>query len=572
MPRRPLRRAAALCIAPLALGAVLGTVLAAPATARAQARDQFVIGINQFPGTLHPGIDPMLTKSYVLDMTRRPFTTYDHEWKLVCMLCTELPSIGKGTAREVVRPDGTPAIDATFTIRPGAAWGDGTPVTTRDVLFTWEVGRHPDAGITNYDLFARDIAGITAHDDRTFTVHWARRVCSYDAINDLRVLPEHLERAPFERDPARYRDRTLYDADPTNPGLWFGPYRLAAIERGSSLVLERNPTWWGRKPGFERIVVRAVENTAALEANLLSGDVDYVSGEAGLPIDQAIAFERRHGDRFTVLYQPGLFYEHIDLNLDDPALADLRVRRALLHAIDREALSRQLFDGRQPVAHTAVNPLDREVYSPDHVRYAYDPARAAALLEEAGWTPGPDGIRRNAAGERLSFVLMSTAGNRNRELVQQVLQSQWREAGIEIRIENQPARVFFGETLSRRRFADMAMFAWISSPANVPRTTLHSTAIPDTGNGWSGQNHGGYRNPEMDRVLDALEVTCGEEARPLWAELQRLYAEDLPALPLLYRADAYILPPWLEGLRPTGHQYSSALWVEEWHAREAPTD
>ncbi|HSK39021.1 MAG TPA: peptide ABC transporter substrate-binding protein, partial [Arenibaculum sp.] len=548
---------------PLAFSAVLWAPLWAACVQPAPARDQLVIGVNQFPGTLHPSIDPMLTKSYVLDMARRPLTTFDHDWKLVCMLCTELPSLEKGTAREVTRPDGTRAVDATFTIRHDATWGDGTPVTTRDVLFTLEVGRHPQSGITNFELFSRDIAGITVVDDKTFTVHWARYLCDYDALNDFRLLPAHLEGPVFESAPAQYGSRTLYDTDPTNPGLYFGPYRIGAVESGSHIVLERNPTWWGGEPAFERVVVRAIENSAALEANLLSGEVDYVAGEAGLNLDQAIAFERRHAGRFDIEYQPGLFYEHLDLNLDDPVLADVRVRRALLHALDREAVSRQLFDGRQPVAHNMVNPLDAEVYHPDYARYPYDPERAAALLEEAGWTPGPDGIRRNADGERLDLTLSTTAGNRMRELIQQVLQSQWRALGIDVRIDNQPARVLFGQTLRERRFDHMVMFSWLSAPRNVPRTTLHSNMIPSAGNGWGGQNHGGYRNPEMDRVLDELEVTCGDDAKPLWAELQKIYAEDLPALPLFYRADAFVMPSWLEGVRPTGHQYTSALWIEE---------
>ena len=170
------------------------------------AKDDLVIGAIQFPGTFHPSIDAMATKNYILDMARRPFTTFDQDWKLICMLCTELPSLEKDTAVEVTRPDGTKAIDATFTIQPGAAWGDGTPITTKDVLFTWEVGKHPQSGITNSQMFAKDIAGITAVDDKTFVIHWDKFRCSYDLINDFLLLPEHLERPVFEADPAAVPD------------------------------------------------------------------------------------------------------------------------------------------------------------------------------------------------------------------------------------------------------------------------------------------------------------------------------------------------------------------------------
>ncbi|NJO38620.1 MAG: peptide ABC transporter substrate-binding protein, partial [Rhizobiales bacterium] len=159
-------------------------------------------------------------------------------------------------------------------------------------------------------------------------------------------------------DPAEYHIRTLYNTDPTNPGLWFGPYRVTSIESGTQIVLEANPTWWGEKPQIKRIIVKTIENTSALEANLLSGAIDYIAGEAGLSLDEAVAFEQRHKDAYDVLYKPVIFFEHVTPNHDNPALADKRVRQALLYALDRQALSQQLFGGRQLVADTNVSPLD----------------------------------------------------------------------------------------------------------------------------------------------------------------------------------------------------------------------
>jgi peptide/nickel transport system substrate-binding protein len=291
-----------------------------------------------------------------------------------------------------------------------------------------------------------------------------------------------------------------------------------------------------------------------------------IAGELGLTIDQALAFEKRRSGRFDITYKPGLAYEHIDLNLDNPILADRRVRRALLHGLDRRAISEKLFAGRQPVADSNVNPLDW-VHADDTPRYAFDPDKAAALLDEAGWTVAEDGIRRNAAGEPLTIQIMTTAGNRTRELVEQVLQSQWKQLGIDARIRNQPARVFFGQTVSERKFPAMAMFAWISAPESVPRTTLHSDHIPTADNNWSGQNYTGFKNVEMDALIEQIEVELDrDKRRELWRRLQHIYAEELPALPLYFRANPYILPQWLTNLRPTGHQYPTTLWVEEWRA------
>lgn len=531
----------------------------------AAARD-LVIGITQFPSTLHPNIDSMAAKSYVLGLTLRPLTTRDASWQLVCLVCEELPTFENGLAVREAGEGGRPGVALSFTLRPDLFWADGTPVTTEDLLFTLEVGRHPLSGVTNAELYRR-IRRAEALDARRFVLHLDRITFDYNALDDLRLLPAHRERAVFAADPATYRNRTRFDTAPTDPGLAMGPYRIAKVVPGARIELARNAHWRGKTPAFERITIRAIENTAALEANLLSGEIDMIEGSLGLALDQALAFERRHGGRFQVQYQPGLVFEHIDLRLDNPILADRRVRRALLLALDRELLTRQLFEGRQPVAHSFTSPLDR-MLAPDVPLWNYDPAAARALLEEAGWRPGPGGIRRNARGEPLRLDFQTTAGNRSRELVQQVLQGMWRQVGIEVVIRNEPPRVLFGETLSRRRFTGMALFAWISSPENVPRSILHSSEIPSPENGWSGQNYTGFADARVDALLDAIEVELDEaRRRELWAELQRRYAEKLPALPLFFRADAHVWPRWLEGVEPTGHLAPTTLWVERWRAK-----
>ncbi len=275
-----MRRLARWLMAALAVAA-----LASPGAGRA-ARDELVIGMTQFPGTFSPVIESMRAKSYVLAMTRRPLVVYDQSWERVCMLCTELPTIENGLARLETLPDGGEGMAVSFTIRPGATWGDGTPVTTRDVVFAWEVGRHPLTGVPNRDAYER-ITAIDVHDDRRFTVHLDKVYYDYADRAALNFLPAHLERDAFT-DPREYRHRTLYDTDTTNPGLYSGPYRITEVVSGSHVVLEPNRTWWGEAPHFKRVVVRVIGNTAALEANLLSGAVDYVAGELGFSLDQAL--------------------------------------------------------------------------------------------------------------------------------------------------------------------------------------------------------------------------------------------------------------------------------------------
>ncbi len=541
--------------------ALLGLVLDGPEL-RADP-SQLVIGISQFPSTFNPLIDSMAAREYILDMARRPFTTYDKDWALVCMLCTSLPTLGNGQAVAEPGPDGRRGVAVTYSIQPQARWGDGVPVTTKDVLFTWEVGRHPQSGVADGELFRRIVA-IDVKDAKTFTMHFDRLTYDYNAINDFALLPEHLERAAFAN-PAEYRNKSLYEADTTNPGLYFGPYRITEVARGQYVVLERNPSWYGRPPAFARIVVKAIEATPALEANLLSGGIDMVAGEVGMPVDAALAFERRGRPEWVVLYKPGLVYEHMTVNLDNPMLADRRVRQALLYGLDRESMVRQLFRGKQAVANSLVNPLDW-CADPTVRTYPFDPAKAAQLLDDAGWRLGSDGHRRNAQGQALWVELMSTAGNRTREIMELVAQQAWKRLGLTVTLHNQPARTFFGDSVLKHAFPSLALFAWMSAPENVPRAELHSTMVPSKANNFAGENVGGYRNPRMDALLDAIEVELDRDKRRLlWAELQALYAEDLPDLPLTFRADPFILPVWLKGVEPTGHQYPTTLWIEDWH-------
>lgn len=537
--------------------------LAACGEESAKSRDTLTIGMTQYPVTLNPNIESMLAKTYVLAMAKRPMTHVDTSWNRVCALCETLPTLENGLAKPEPLPSGRTGVAVTYTLRRDARWGDGTPVTTRDVAFTIEVGKHPASGVADGELYRR-ILGVDIKDERTFTLHLDRLTYNYNALDSFSLLPEHIERKNFA-DPKEYRTRTAYDTDSTNPGLYSGPYLITAKQPGSRIVLEPNPGWSGKKPQFRKIVVQVIENTAALEANLLSGSIDYIAGELGLSLDQGLAFAKRHGGRFDITFKPGLVYEHIDLNLENPTLKDPRVRRALILALDRQAITDRLFEGRQPVADSFVNPLDW-IHAKDTPKYGRDLARAGALLDEAGWRArAADGIRTNVRGERLSIELMTTAGNRTRELVQQVLQSQWREAGIEIRIRNEPARVFFGDTVTKRRFTGMAMFAWLSAPESVPRLMLHSEHITRADNNWSGQNYTSYANPEVDRLLDAIETELDrEKRRVLWARLQKIYAEDLPVIPLFFRADPFIVPKWLTGIVPTGHQDPTTYWIEDW--------
>jgi peptide/nickel transport system substrate-binding protein len=224
------------------------------------------------------------------------------------------------------------------------------------------------------------------------------------------------------------------------------------------------------------------------------------------------------------------------------------VRQAILLSIDRKAINDRLFEGKQPVANSDISPLD-PMYSQTARHYGYDPAAAKKLLDEAGFATIKNGFRTNAAGERFSIEITTTAGNRIREQVAQVIQSQLRQVGIELRLKAEPPRIF-SEALNRRNFTGLAMYAWVSRPQGVPRSTLHSEEIPTAKNAWSGQNY-----PGLTPSPDGQGARCGEreldkdKRSALFADIQKLYAEDLPVLPMFFRVDPFVIPKALKGVR-----------------------
>lgn len=545
--------------------ALLAGLVSAPLlVAAASAKDTLVIGMAQFPSSLHPNIDPEVVRSYALGFALRPITAFDKDWRNTCLLCAELPTLENGLAKIETRPDGTRGMAVTIKLKPDLKWGDGEPVTARDIAFTWKLGADPASGFSNTHRWDRADA-VDVVDDRTAVLHLKRVDVSYNEWDQ--ILPEHVESqvAAQATDPAAYLKGTTYNRAPTTPGLWNGPYLLTGYQSGQQIAFEPNPNWPGAKPYFKRITLKLVENTAALQANLLSGDVDMVAGEGiGLTIDQVLSLRKQYPDRFIYTFKPSLTYEHVDLQRDNPALADVRMRRALLMAVDRDTMVKRLFEGMQPVANTWVNPLSPN-HDPNIQAVGYDTAGARALFAEAGWRPGSDGVCRDKDGKKLSIVLTTTAGNRLRELQEQVLQSQWKAACVEVTIKNEPARTLFGDTLKHRTFPGMVMYAWSSAVGESPRRTLGSDQIPTAANNWGGANYIGFSDPKMDADIAAAETELDPvKQKAIWDDMQRIYADQLPVLPLFFRADPHVTPTWLTGYAPTGHGDFTPLWSESW--------
>jgi len=281
-------------------------------------------------------------------------------------------------------------------------------------------------------------------------------------------------------------------------------------------------------------------------------------------LDQMIEIEKRNPQQ-SVFYVPALIWEHIDLNLDNEWLKDKRVRQAIAHSINRDELSTKLFYGKQPVAHTWL-PERHEGFNSNVKKYAYDPARARQLLAEAGFTMGPDGIMRDSKGQRFEISIMTTAGNASREQVEQIIKEQMRAVGIDLKIDNRPASVLFGQVTARRLFPHMVMYAWLMAPTSLGNTLWHSSQIPTAANNWEGQNGPGWKNADNDKLLDQItnEIDAAKRVALLKKE-QEIWADELPAIPLYFRLALNTANKKITNVKPTGLSGTYINWnSQEW--------
>jgi peptide/nickel transport system substrate-binding protein len=518
------------------------------------------IGLSQFPPDMHPDVGHTSVKDYVLDAASRPVVSFDLAGNVVCVLCTEVPSIKNGLAKVVDLPGGGKGMEVTFHLRDDIFWGDGVKVTARDVAFAFRVAK----------AFAPtpNVVYEKAVDDHTVVVSLDATRYDFARLID-RPLPEHIEAKRFAaaKAPLDYDHASAYNSDPTNPGLWDGPYRITGFVANQTITLEPNPYWRGTKPGYAKVAMRLLENTAALEANLLSGDVDTISTAVGLSLDQVLGLEKAHPDRFTYFYLSTPAYEHLALDLANPLLADRRVRQAMMMAIDRQTIVSKLFRGKQKVAGSFLEP-SQFGWHKDTKIWPYDPVAAKKLLAEAGFKPGADGVLVSPGGERFALTLITTSGNYERQLVEQVLQTEFRAIGIAVDIRNEPARTMFGETLWQRQFTGMVLYSTDPSPDLVPFISYDSQAIPTAANSYFGKNYVGYSSKAMDAALETARTELDPGRRYAdWKTILDLYAEDVPELPLFFQTEAFIEPQTLTGMVPPKYRDYSTMWLEDWRAK-----
>jgi peptide/nickel transport system substrate-binding protein len=505
--------------------------------------DLLIVGYDREPDTMNRYATHILED--IQSCVVEGLVTADDKMNAVPVLAAEIPTLENGGVK--LRADG--GMDVTWKLRPGVKWHDGQPHTSADVKFTVDAINKGDWKPESTDGFDR-IASVDTPDSLTAIVHYKEVYAPYEMQFFRGTLPKHLLEG---RDIDKAND---YNRAP----LGTGPYRIAEWKTGEYVLLERVPSYW-RGPEFpkiKRILFRFVANTTTRVNQLRAGEVHVV---ALLPWDKVRELTAIPTLRLNHVLGNG--YEHVTLNERGfPPFADVRVRRAIAHAIDRDAIVRTILDGQVTVVNGPIQPLSW-AYEPNVTTYAYDPAKARALLDEAGWTLGPDGVRRKD-GKPLTFTLITQAGYAIRENTAQAIQRQLKDVGVNVQV-----KLIDGTSISSVWFSgefEAFLHWWQLGPD--PELTLMFAADRSPP---AGRNVDYYKDDTLTKMLYASDRTVDRAQRAdLLKAAQRRIAEMAVEIPLYNTAKVDAVPASLQHFKgnPTN---AGPFWnVHEWEISAKP--
>lgn len=436
----------------------------------------------------------------------------------------------------------------TFHLNP-ANWSDGKPMTSEDVKFTLlEVSSKfgskfvaPGKAIKEIDT--PDPLTVVIKLSKPFGPFLFSLACEQNAA----ILPAHIFRGT---------DILKNPASQTQP-VGLGPFRLTEWVRGDHLTLVRNPDYWTKgQPYLDRIIVKIIPDSAARLLALQAGEVDYID-QYYFPLSAHDLLQR--DTRFSLKEVSYPSMDLIILNTRKAPLDQAKVRQALLTAIDRNYLLRNVFLGTGQVGRSIIDTRLAWAYNPavDYDKlYTYDPARAAALLDEAGLKPGSDGTRMTI---RLAF----DTGRPEYTSLAQALQRHWQAAGIKTVLEGAERPVVLKRVYSDYDFdATLQNYSTSGDPALGISRTYHSESIKQ---GQAFNNVSGYSTKEVDELFDhGRDAATQEERAKYYFKVQEVLARDLPVLTIHQQAQIGVSGVQLRNQwKAANYQWWHQIWLAQ---------
>jgi peptide/nickel transport system substrate-binding protein len=399
----------------------------------------------------------------------------------------------------------------------GVKFHDGHELTSEDVVFTFGKLLEP-AFVSPYKAAYTMLASVRPLD--AYAVEFKLKepfVTFAEQLTTPPVVPAHLGDIPANR----------ADSLSKRP-VGTGPYRFVRYDTDDRIVLAAFPDYFEGPPSNAGMILKIVPDDTIRGLELRKGSVDIVINQ--LPPDIIHQFEK--DGELKVLRSEGLDFMYVGVNMRDPALSDKRVRHAIGHAINRQAIVEHLRRGLARVARGPLIPPQVWAFEPDVHQFTHDPERARRLLDEAGYSdPDGDGplprLRLTLKVSNIEeFVLQAT-----------VIQQDLQRVGIDVDVRSYEFATFFADVIKGN--VQLYAMQWVGGAVADPdmlRRVFHSQQVPP-----SGFNRGRYSNPEVDRLLDAASRSLDqEERRKYFSAVQKLVADDAAYIPLWNRTNAII--------------------------------
>lgn len=403
-------------------------------------------------------------------------------------------------------------LSATFRLREGVLWHDGTPFTSADVAFSALEVWKPLQNLGR--LVFANLESVDTPDDHTAIFRFSRPTPFQLIRNALPVVSCVVAKHVFEG------EADIAASAANNRLVGTGPFRFVEHRPGEYYLLERNPDYWGEgQPKLDEIVYRVLPDRAAAAGALEAGEI-HLAAFSQVPLTDLARISQVEGIEVHSKGYEGLTYQLVvDINHRREELADLKVRQAIAHAIDKDFVVRTIFLGYAEASTGIVPKNAPEFYEPDVPVYAFDVDRANALLDEAGYARGTDGVRFSL---RLLPAPYFTETRQFGDYLRQALAA----IGIDAIVVNNDSAAH-----QRAVYTDHDFDLAVAPPVFRGDPAISTTILVKSGTpaGVPFSNQGGYANEEIDALIDEANETVDLAARTqLFRRFQRLVAEDLP--------------------------------------------
>ena len=469
-----------------------------------------------------------------------------------------------------------------YKLNPKAVWQDGTPITADDFIYNWQAQSgspaYTDVGGKPYD--AASTAGYNQIQSVVGSAPANGAACSAGSTTDRNAgLCPNGDTVTVTFKPSFADWRSLYTnivpahiarqvgwntgftgAAQTISGSWF---EIQSYNENQSLVLVRNPKYWGTPAKLNKLVFQFFSSDSQLVPALQNKEINIFNPAT---VNLSIVQTANQVPNSTKVTQPGLEFEHFDFNQADPYLAMPQVREAIAHGVNRQSIITRTVGQITP----STKPLGSRMLMPtqsgyQNTSYAYNPTQSTNLLKELGWKKGSDGYFQPTSGSQkgqdLTFTIQSTSGNSIRSQTEQLFQAQMKAIGIKINIQNYDAQTFFGTNLPNGTY-QIAEFAWVSTPfisSNQPIYCSY-TNPQNCGQNWT---HSANSQVDSDMASGASASSSSQEISD-FNKADSILWQNMVTLPLYQKPQFWAWSNNLKGVVPNTSSVGVTWNAENW--------